>query len=354
MKNQKGQGALEYLLLIGGAVLIAVIIIALLVGMGGGGRESAQQQADQAKEVTSVLQPSRIISVTAERDDCREDLTNASFIFSWVPSGTGGVHELMVLDSKNEPLDLNSSVGDFVFCVEDEYQDMINNLSIYTSEDVIICITQENGCCSNPISTENIKIKYNSSLVYSSEEISVSLEEEGDYDFDLSKSLNLEVVVGAVGEGDANVSNTVTDNEYFVYDIKIEEENSSKACDTDNFGFCSFILQMGGPALLFLYDLSHESLVFSDSAEEFIVAPGHSEDYVLTLKSENLTLTITPPSNDSKKLFLDPRNTSGVKVFADLLSDFEDNKCGDTYRAFIRTTKDNQHVDSLAYRFFWK
>ncbi|MDD4662881.1 MAG: class III signal peptide-containing protein, partial [Candidatus ainarchaeum sp.] len=30
-KNRKGQGALEYLLLIGGAVLIAVIVIALLV-----------------------------------------------------------------------------------------------------------------------------------------------------------------------------------------------------------------------------------------------------------------------------------------------------------------------------------
>ena len=31
--NSKGQGALEYLLLIGGAVLVAAIVIALLVGL---------------------------------------------------------------------------------------------------------------------------------------------------------------------------------------------------------------------------------------------------------------------------------------------------------------------------------
>jgi|SRR3989344_879836 len=33
--ERKGQGALEYLLLIGGAILVAVIVIALIVGLGG-------------------------------------------------------------------------------------------------------------------------------------------------------------------------------------------------------------------------------------------------------------------------------------------------------------------------------
>ena len=33
--NKKGQGALEYLLLIGGAVLIAAVVLTLLVGLGG-------------------------------------------------------------------------------------------------------------------------------------------------------------------------------------------------------------------------------------------------------------------------------------------------------------------------------
>jgi len=51
MKFNKGQGALEYLLLIGGAVLIAVIVIALLVGLGGQGRKDAQGQATNLGEI---------------------------------------------------------------------------------------------------------------------------------------------------------------------------------------------------------------------------------------------------------------------------------------------------------------
>jgi len=43
----KGQGALEYLLLIGGAILVAVIVIALIVGLGSsGGTEASQGAAD--------------------------------------------------------------------------------------------------------------------------------------------------------------------------------------------------------------------------------------------------------------------------------------------------------------------
>lgn len=34
--DEKGQGALEYLLLIGGAVLVAVVVIVLILGMGKG------------------------------------------------------------------------------------------------------------------------------------------------------------------------------------------------------------------------------------------------------------------------------------------------------------------------------
>jgi uncharacterized protein (UPF0333 family) len=35
--DNKAQGALEYLLLIGGAILIAAVVITLLTGLGGGG-----------------------------------------------------------------------------------------------------------------------------------------------------------------------------------------------------------------------------------------------------------------------------------------------------------------------------
>ncbi len=41
--DNRGQGALEYLLLIGGAVLIAAVVISLLVSMAGQGTNSADQ-----------------------------------------------------------------------------------------------------------------------------------------------------------------------------------------------------------------------------------------------------------------------------------------------------------------------
>lgn len=40
--DSKGQGAVEYLLLIGGAVLIAAIVIVVLTGLGGMGSNSAK------------------------------------------------------------------------------------------------------------------------------------------------------------------------------------------------------------------------------------------------------------------------------------------------------------------------
>jgi uncharacterized protein (UPF0333 family) len=59
--DNKAQGALEYLLLIGGAVLIAVIVIALLTGIGGGsdiGTETnaaENQIADRINEARETL-----------------------------------------------------------------------------------------------------------------------------------------------------------------------------------------------------------------------------------------------------------------------------------------------------------
>ncbi len=44
--NRKGQGALEYLLLIGGAVLVAVIVITLLLGIAEQGETDTQATAD--------------------------------------------------------------------------------------------------------------------------------------------------------------------------------------------------------------------------------------------------------------------------------------------------------------------
>lgn len=53
--NKKGQGALEYLLLIGGAVLIAVIVIALLVGMGSSSRSNTEKNANDLTGAEAVV-----------------------------------------------------------------------------------------------------------------------------------------------------------------------------------------------------------------------------------------------------------------------------------------------------------
>ena len=55
--ERKGQGALEYLLLIGGAVLVAVIVIVLLSQLGGGGGASTYENQMNAV-CASKAQPS--------------------------------------------------------------------------------------------------------------------------------------------------------------------------------------------------------------------------------------------------------------------------------------------------------
>ncbi len=80
MKNvskQKGQGGLEYLLLIGGAVLIAVIVIALLVGMGSENSAAAKNRNAQLMESTDTPIPSTISKITC--------LENGDAIVNWTP-----------------------------------------------------------------------------------------------------------------------------------------------------------------------------------------------------------------------------------------------------------------------------
>ena len=45
--KEKGQGALEYLLIIAGAMIIAVTVIVLVIGMGGTSREQATESSER-------------------------------------------------------------------------------------------------------------------------------------------------------------------------------------------------------------------------------------------------------------------------------------------------------------------
>ena len=53
--DSKGQGALEYLLLIGGAVLIAAVVISLLVSLGGAQQNTARAAGETAGEQINAL-----------------------------------------------------------------------------------------------------------------------------------------------------------------------------------------------------------------------------------------------------------------------------------------------------------
>jgi hypothetical protein len=104
-RKNKGQGALEYLLLIGGAVLIAVIVIALLVGMGGQSRDTAQDQATKAQQSLDQPQPATIVNITP--DTCTDGGTG-NFTIQWQSMGQGGIYTLTVYDyTGDNPLDVN-------------------------------------------------------------------------------------------------------------------------------------------------------------------------------------------------------------------------------------------------------
>jgi len=143
-KNKKGQGALEYLLLIGGAVLIAVIVIALLVGMGGQSRETANTQAENAQQSLDMPQPASIVAIDAlnaadvpavtgcnvafTHPDCASGQTN-SIKLNWQELGDSGVYSLKVFDyagnevpvmvrRKSDNVDLGSAItGELPACV---------------------------------------------------------------------------------------------------------------------------------------------------------------------------------------------------------------------------------------------
>ena len=76
--ERKGQGALEYLLLIGGAILVAVIVISILVGLGGTGGPEAKRAAANA------LCAQKLPNATA----CAGNVVSAGCTYTCAVSGT--------------------------------------------------------------------------------------------------------------------------------------------------------------------------------------------------------------------------------------------------------------------------
>jgi uncharacterized protein (UPF0333 family) len=71
LNNKKGQGALEYILIIGGAILIAAIVIAILASTGGQTAEDVNQATSSQQQAQSSLQDLANKNLPCEEDaDC--------------------------------------------------------------------------------------------------------------------------------------------------------------------------------------------------------------------------------------------------------------------------------------------
>ncbi|HOW29133.1 MAG TPA: class III signal peptide-containing protein [archaeon] len=105
--NKKGQGALEYLLLIGGAVLIAVIVIALLVGMGSQNSENSKTRNEEAMAATNIPIPSVINSVNC-------DDTN-HFIVNWTAvNKAGNEYDLIINYTTTDTVSISATTNPIV------------------------------------------------------------------------------------------------------------------------------------------------------------------------------------------------------------------------------------------------
>jgi len=87
-KNSKGQGALEYLLIIGGAIVVAVIAVSVVISLGQRNTQAASDSSEQFETmIDNTIIPPIILSV-----DCKTSGTS-NITVQLNPSPTLGVTE---------------------------------------------------------------------------------------------------------------------------------------------------------------------------------------------------------------------------------------------------------------------
>lgn len=119
--NSKGQGALEYLLIIGGVVLVAVVVVALLIGMSSENTENSKQQSKEFIASTDLALPSTLLSVI-----CKEKAGNDEYVVKWNPTHKEGYEYTVLFDDKpiifkdtNPNFDLTPADNPIVFTFAD-------------------------------------------------------------------------------------------------------------------------------------------------------------------------------------------------------------------------------------------
>jgi len=99
---KKGQGSLEYLLIIGGAVLIAIIVLALVVGVGGHGRTDAKEQTQNSQVALDSSTATTILNVYPKECASYQD-GNIQINFNQISNGS---YYVVILDYDNKPISL--------------------------------------------------------------------------------------------------------------------------------------------------------------------------------------------------------------------------------------------------------
>ncbi|GEM_PF-1105817 len=103
-KQEKAQGALEYLLIIGGALVIAVIVIVLILSMG----QSNNKQVTDSQNDFQVMIDNTIISPIINAIDCNVE---SQVTISMIESPTNGVHGYKIIVGDGLPLPITGHIA---------------------------------------------------------------------------------------------------------------------------------------------------------------------------------------------------------------------------------------------------
>jgi hypothetical protein len=157
LKKSKGQGALEYLLLIGGAILIAVIVIALLVGMGNRNKDSVTDQTDKVNDALST--PLAVTINSANPVSCvGDDVLTVNITFSEPiapPVEATTIYQATLLNGTNDAYIIATSVSGGIASGDNV---------VFTDTDV--CLVESYSVIIDTTRTINGQSKYVSSMKY--------------------------------------------------------------------------------------------------------------------------------------------------------------------------------------------
>ena len=112
-KKKKGQGALEYLIIIGAAILVAVIVVSLIISLSRSNADSATQQNEQFDNlIDNTMMPPLVITV-----DC--NLTTKTIVVPINPSRSPNIDGYCLVLNGTPMLTLCSNTNPLEFTISE-------------------------------------------------------------------------------------------------------------------------------------------------------------------------------------------------------------------------------------------